>query len=83
MRLPAVAPANMPVYEAVPGRPPEAARLSSNLSLGEAELLLLLSCNSCGGGGGLICSASLEVAEAVVVLLLMRGRCALFKIFKV
>jgi hypothetical protein len=39
------------------------------LSLGEAELLLLLSCNSWGGGGGLICSASLEVAEAVAVLL--------------
>ena len=39
------------------------------MSLGEAELLLLLSCNSWGGGGGLICSASLEVAEAVAVLL--------------
>ena len=39
------------------------------MSLGEAELLLLLSCNSWGGGGGLICSASIEVAEAVDVLL--------------
>ena len=39
------------------------------MSLGEAELLLLLSCNSWGGGGGLICSASIEVAEAVAVLL--------------
>ena len=40
------------------------------MSLGEAELLLLLSCNSWGGGGGLICSASIEVAEAVDGLLL-------------
>ena len=72
VRLPAAAPAR-------PGQP--AALFSSNLSLGEAELLLLLSCNSWGGGGGLICSASLEVAEAVAVLLLQMKTNSEFSFF--